>query len=247
MTTIPTDDPIAVELVDAIHAGDVAALQGLLYERPGLATARLGEVTDGGRTRSLLHVVADWPGHYPNGGEMVRMLAGAGADVNARFTGPHTETALHWAASSDDVDVLDALLDVGADIDTDGAVIAGDTPLMDAVAFGQWRTARRLVERGAAIDLWKAAALGLVDRVDEYLAADPPPSAHEVNSAFWAACHGGQQEAGERLLAAGADINWLPGWEKRTPLDAARRSGAYDVLRWLHGMRAQSAEKLAGC
>jgi hypothetical protein len=30
---------------------------------------------------------------------------------------------LHWAASSDDVEVLDALLDAGADIDAPGAVM----------------------------------------------------------------------------------------------------------------------------
>jgi ankyrin repeat protein len=41
----------------------------------------------------------------------VAALVEAGADVNARFTGPHTETPLHWAASSGDVAVLDALLD----------------------------------------------------------------------------------------------------------------------------------------
>jgi hypothetical protein len=35
------------------------------------------------------------------------------------------------------VEVLDALLDAGADIEAKGAVIAGGTPLMDAVAFAQ--------------------------------------------------------------------------------------------------------------
>ena len=120
---LETEDPLAVA---AIHSGDVTALRRLLAEQPRLATARLGD-NDGGMSRSLLHVVADWPGHYPNGAATVAALVQAGADVNARFTGPHTETPLHWAASSDDVDVLDALLDAGADIDAPGAVIGGGT------------------------------------------------------------------------------------------------------------------------
>jgi len=41
-------------------------------------------------------------------------------------------------ASSDDIEVLDALLDAGADIEASGAVIAGGTPLADATAFAQW-------------------------------------------------------------------------------------------------------------
>ena len=89
-------------------------------------------------------------------------LVAAGADVNARCMGDHQEKPLHWAASSDDVEALDALLDAGADIDAPGAVIGGGTPLDDAVAFGRWQAARRLVERGAQIKLWNAAALGLM-------------------------------------------------------------------------------------
>jgi uncharacterized protein len=34
--------------------------------------------------------------------------------------GSHDETPLHWAASSDDVEVLDALLDLRADIEAPG-------------------------------------------------------------------------------------------------------------------------------
>src|SRR5205807_5308699 len=86
-------------------------------------------------------------------------LIAHGADVNARFTGSHTETPLHWAASNDDLAALDALLDHGADIEAPGAVIGGGTPLADAVAFGQWQAARRLVERGARTTLWQAVAL----------------------------------------------------------------------------------------
>jgi ankyrin repeat protein len=91
----------------------------------------------------------DWPGHFLSGAATVAALIEAGADVNARFHGPHAETPLHWAASSNDVEVLDALLDAGADIDADGGVIGGGIPLADARAFGQWQAAHRLVERGA--------------------------------------------------------------------------------------------------
>ena len=242
--TIDTEDPLAQAAVAAIRAGDVDVLRRLLQEHPGLATARLGSAPQGcdpGMTRSLLHVVTDWPGHYPNGAAMVALLVEAGADVNARFTGPHTETPLHWAASSDDVDVVDALLDAGADIEAPGAVIAGGTPLSDAVAFGQWRAARRLVERGAHTPFREAAAVGLMERIERSFASDDRPTADDVTQAFWYACHGGQRTAAEYLLGQGADINWISTWDNLTPLDAARRSGADIVVAWLQGRGGRSA------
>jgi FOG: Ankyrin repeat len=205
--TIETDDPLALAVVAAIHAGDVESLRRLLDEHPGLANARLGRASDGdnqGMTRTLLHVATDWPGHYPNGAAIVAVLVEAGADVDARFTGPHRETPLHWAASSDDVEVLDALLDAGAAIEAPGAVIAGGTPLTDAVAFGQWNAARRLVERGAITPLREAAALGLMDRVEGRWAGDDRPTPEDVTQALWYACHGGQQRPAEYLLEQGA-------------------------------------------
>lgn len=237
---LPKDDPIAVAAVTAIRAGDVAALTELLRDHPGLETARVGipDCKDS-PSRTLLHVVADWPGHFPNGPAIVATLRAAGADVNARSSGDHGETPLHWAASSDDVAVLDSLLDHGADIDASGAVIAGGTPLADATAFGQWNAARRLVERGAQANLWEAAALGLMDRIEEHLAQGEVPRP-DITSAFWAACHGGQRVAAEYLLARGAELNWISTWDKLTPLDAARRSGAQDIVAWLGGLGAKS-------
>ena len=169
------------------------------------------------------------------------VLVSHGADVNAAFEGRHSETPLHWAASSDDVEALDALLDHGADIEAPGAVIGGGTPLADAVAFGQWRAARRLVERGARTTLWQAAALGLMDRLEDLLACDPVPGADEVTNAFWSACHGGALGAGQRLLAQGADLNHV-GYGGLTPLDAAARSGARDVVEWLRERGARGAK-----
>lgn len=243
MTTIPTDDPVAVAVVNAIHRGDVPTLKRLLDEHPGLATTKLG--TDGadGMTRTLLHVVTDWPGHFPNGDVTVAVLVDAGADVNARFTGPHHETPLHWAASSDDVEVLDALIDAGADIEAHGAVIGGGTPISDATAFAQWNAARRLIERGASTTLWESATLGLMDRVETHFEGEPEPSPEDVTHAFWGACHGGRLTAAKYLAERGADVNWV-GYDDLTPLDAARRSNAGAVIKWLHTQGARLAHDL---
>ena len=107
------------DAVEAIRSGDLQGLKNLLREVPGIAAVR----PDGKRT--LLHIATDWPGHFPNGVATVVTLIEHGADVNARFIGSHQETPLHWAASCDDVAVLDALLDHGADIEARGGVIGG--------------------------------------------------------------------------------------------------------------------------
>ena len=218
----------------AIQRGEVEALRELLRAEPTLATARL----DGQRT--LLHVAADWPGHFPRGAETVAVLVAAGADVNAPFVGRHAETPLHWAASSDDVNVLDALVAAGAELDAVGGVIAGGTPLDDAVAFAQWRAARRLVEYGARTALWHEAALGLLERIAARFAGAVTPDAATITSAFWSACHGGQRDAAEALLARGADRDWI-GYDGLTPLDAATRAGATAVVAWLTTLGARSA------
>ena len=244
MATIDTEDPLAVALVGAIQSGDIPALRRLLAEHPGLATARLGDEAPGGMSRAPLHVATDWPGHFPNGAVTVAVLVEAGADVNARFHGPHQETPLHWAASSNDVVVLDALLDAGADIEAPGGVIGGGTPLADARAFGQWQAAHRLVERGAGTTIDDAATLGLLDRLERSFTGPTPPTPDEVSRAFWGACHGGQQPCAAFLLDRGAEPNWIPPWEDLTPLDAAQRSDATDLVGWLRAHGARSAAEL---
>jgi ankyrin repeat protein len=242
--TIDPEDPLAVAVVESIHTGDLSTLKRLLDENPALSRARLGDDDPEGMSRTLLHVATDWPGHFPNGAATVALLVEAGADVNARFRGPHAETPLHWAASSNDVGVLDALLDAGAEIDADGGVIGGGTALADARAFGQWEAARRLVERGARTTVEDAATIGLVDRLEAYFARETRPSPEEINRAFWGACHGGQPRAADYLLARGADVNWIPPWEEKTPLDAAERSGAGELAEWLRARGAKSASDL---
>jgi hypothetical protein len=231
------DDPLARKVTEVLRSGDAAALQRLLVEHPLMARVRIGD-PKGGQSRTLPHVVTDWPGHVPEAGAKIEALVAAGADVDARFTGPHGETPLHWAASSDDVEALDALLDAGADIEAGGAVIGGGTAMADAVAFGQWKAARRLLERGAATSLWQAAALGLVDRVHDELGRTPPPTREELDNALWCAAHGGQGETAELLLDRGADPAWI-GHDNLTAAQAAERSDAHELADRL---RAQVAD-----
>ena len=109
--TLRADDPLAIATADAIRCGKLEELKRLLAEHPSLATARVVDGGSGAGQRTLLHLATDWPGHFPNVAETVAALVDAGADVNARFIGAHQETPLHWAASSDDVVAIDALLD----------------------------------------------------------------------------------------------------------------------------------------
>jgi hypothetical protein len=222
---IPADGPRAVELVRAVRGGDVDTIRWFLAKDPRLA--RAGLVDRNGGFRTLLHVVADWPGYFPNGPQIVRLLIQAGADPSFRCPTRCDETALHWAASSDDVDVAAALIDGGADIEVPGGSIG--TPLANAVGYGCWDVARLLVAQGARIgSLWEAAGLGDRARVDAFLAADPPPTSSDIDAAFWQACHGGQRRMAEYLLAHGANINVIPEYSKQTALQAA---GAADTRR----------------
>src|SRR5262245_25650190 len=231
----PAENSMATTAVQAIHQGNLALLEQLLNENPSLATARI----DGQRT--LLHVATDWPGHFPNSEATVVALIAHGADVNAVFLGQHSETPLHWSASSDDVSALDALLDHGAQIEASGGIIGGGTPLADAVAFGQWQAAHRLVERGARTTLWQAAALGLMSRVEKFFANESPPTPGEITNAFWSACHGGQRAVADYLLERGADLNWV-GYDGCTALDVATRNCAAELIQWLRDHGARSAK-----
>jgi ankyrin repeat protein len=217
-----------VSFVHAVQTGDVEALRRLLEQFPDLASKRA--LDKKGSSRSALHVVTDWPGYFPNGPKIVKMLLAAGADPNAPIIGSwHSETPLHWAASSDDADVAAALIDGGADIEVPGGSIGGGTPLDNAVAYGCWNVARLLVQRNARVDkLWHAAALGMMSRIEELMHLNPSLTKEDITEAFWQACHGGQRRAAEYLLAQGADINGIPGYTNQTALDAA---GSLDTRR----------------
>jgi ankyrin repeat protein len=65
-----------------------------------------------------------------------------------------------------------------------------------------------------------------------------------VTDALWAACHGGQREAAERLLAEGADLNWI-GWDDLTPLDMAIQEGHTELAEHFEALGAKRARDLS--
>jgi hypothetical protein len=94
---------------------------------------------------------------------LARMIAEDHARVHER--GGDGQTPLHFATSRA---VIDLLLDAGADIDArdvDHRSTAAEWMLDQKRDAGRFDLARYLVDRGASVDIFLAAALGLSDRV----------------------------------------------------------------------------------
>jgi ankyrin repeat protein len=246
---LPEDHPAAVALSTAVHTGDLESLRRLLSQNRGLAAARI--VNKAGGSGTPLHFAADWPGFFPGAPAAVAILIEAGADPDAALEGGRwPETPLHWEASSDDVEVARALLDGGARTEVTGASIADGTALDNAVGYACWRVAYLLVERGAQVTkLWQAAGLGMMPRVAEILETGPAPAPEDINDAFWQACNGGHRRVAEYLFALGADVDAVPDWAERTPLDVAGGgpdgpgldTGREALVTWLREKGARSA------
>ena len=229
------EEKLAGEVIGVIKAGDMDSLQKLLDAHPGLAAA---QIKDDRGSKTVLHVVTDWPGFFANGPAVVKMLISAGADPNVRTEGGgFAETPLHWAASSDDVEVAEALIAGGADMEAGGASIAGGTTLNNAVGYGCWRVARLLIERGAKVQKpWIAAALGMTSLTASFFKDGSAPPTEELNHAFWHACRGGYRRTAEYLLAKGADLNWIPDYATETALQVASSgtdTGREALVKWL--------------
>jgi ankyrin repeat protein len=218
----------------------------MLQERAELAVVHMiGRHGVEGGWRTPLHAATDWPGYFPSAPATATLLLEAGADPNDDTGGNCPETPLHWAASTDDIEVAVVLIDAGADLETPGGSIG--TPLDNAIGYGCWHVARLLAKRGARVEkLWHASALGMLDRLEELLAS-APPTAEDLNGAFWQACSGGQRRAAERLLAEGADINTSPDYAGNlTALDQVLKPDTrHDLLaNWLrdHGGKPAQGE-----
>lgn len=190
--------------------------------------------------------MTDWPGYFPNAPRSARLLIAAGAEVDARGCDGTGETPLHWTASSDDDAVARVLIDSGADIEAPSGSIG--TPLDNAIGYGCWNVASLLVERGARVEkLWHAAALGLVDRLEELVAAGRASTQDALDQAFWHACAGGRRRAAQYLLDLGANVDFTPDYGRGAVLDVGSNHGTQrrNLIAWLEQLGVRRTESAA--
>jgi ankyrin repeat protein len=201
----------------AIVAGDVATLERLLHDNPGLI-----RVHSSRRHRAaLLHYVS------ANGVEGYRqktpsnivhiadLLLRAGADVNSVadvYGGSTTlalvSTSVHPERAGVQEALMQVLLDHGATIDSANSPAS---PLINVcLANGRARAAEFLVTRGAHLDLEGAAGLGRLDVVKSYVgesgALRPNAITTQIERGLLWACEYGRNEVVEFLLHEGASL-----------------------------------------
>jgi uncharacterized protein len=135
----------------------------------------------------------------------------------------HTDEFLQ-AAKDGDVETLKRLASVDPSVIA-GKSGSGETALMAALYRKQQAAVEWLVASGAPLDIFAAAALGRLDRV-EPLGAEVNTYSYDGWTALHLAAFFGQRAAAERLVAAGADLNAVSRNALRnTPLHAAVAGG----------------------
>ncbi len=112
---------------------------------------------------------------------------------------------------------------------------SGETALMAALYRKQNSVVEWLIASGAPLDIFAAAALGRLDRLETLVASTPGDAAiHSYSYDGWTPLHlaafFGQRAAAERLLSAGASLEAVSNNALRnTPLHAAVAGGNMDV------------------
>jgi len=171
-------------------------------------------------------------------------LAASPGLVNTKDDGA---TPLHFAAINNQREVADLLIDQGADLNAEDDEFTS-TPSGWANEKGYAGMVRRLVARGAKVDLPNAAAFGLVDLARDLLKADP--SAVNAGGVWGRPIHQasvwGRAEIVELLLANGADPN-LKNCDGRTALAIASHQVATNGESTSIAIETIKKEIVAGC
>ncbi len=228
--------------VEAVVAGDVAALRSMLGTNRGLVRAR----STRRHHATLLHYLAangvenvrqKTP---PNAVEVARLLLDAGADVDAladMYDSTCTPMSMlvssgHPATAGVQAALAETLLDHGAAFEGPGS--AWQSALLTALAFGYPDPARALARRGAPHD--NLAAVAGLGRLDDAVRLLPTADSRSRHIALALAAQHGHADIVRLLLDAGEDPNpYNPdGYNAHaTPLHQAVWSDKAEVVRLL--------------
>ena len=165
---------------------------------------------------------------------LAEMIAADPARVHER--GGDGKTPLHFARSRR---VVDLLLDAGADIDArdiDHRSTAAEWMLGDQPDDARPELAKYLVERGASVDIFLAAALGLTDRARAMLQENPALLALRT----------GQGEYGEKRPSSFHVYLWTIG-SNMSPLQVAAKFGHETTLQVMEQFASAEQRLLLAC
>nr|MBA3502187.1 hypothetical protein [Deltaproteobacteria bacterium] len=231
---IDTSPAMFEQAVDAIVAGDVAALAALLDDEPELVHARSPRT----HRCTLLHYTAangtERQHSPPTAPAIAELLLARGADPNATCKlyggGANTLglmlTSAHPREAKVDGELVRVYVRHGAHIDEDEI----NTPIQ----YASPRAVEALVEAGSPITLLVAAALGRLDLVEHQLATTPIDHCFADNyTALHAAGGMGHRHVVEYLLARGADPTLEDTRWGGTAADKARHFGHDELAKLL--------------
>ncbi|KAL2813422.1 ankyrin repeat-containing domain protein [Aspergillus granulosus] len=170
--------------------------------------------------------------------ELKEVLPDASAD-EINLTEPDMgQAALHYATADSRIEMVQLLIDHGADINLRNRY--GRTPLHLASLAGRWDAAEVLLDAGADMtikDDWGASPLAMAEMVDQgvgllLIERGAPLDRSEVNLNFYLnlAAMGGYEGAARRLVAAGADV-WGKSNAGKSPYTIAKENNHEDLAK----------------
>jgi ankyrin repeat protein len=165
---------------------------------------------------------------------LTAMLAEDPTRVHER--GGDGKTPLHFARSRQ---VADLLLETGADLDArdiDHRSTPAQWMLGDSPDSTQLEVARHLVDRGAAVDIFLAAALGLTEQARAMLQSDPSLLALRTS----------QGDYGERPPSSYHIYTWTIG-PNLSPLQVAAKFGQHETRAVMERFASPEERLLLAC
>jgi ankyrin repeat protein len=188
-----------------------------------------------------------------NDPDLVYLLLGADADINATPTDDYSGTVLQEAVRKRRHSMAILLLSVGANVNAPGSGLCG-TALQEAASIGDLSTAQLLIETGAEINapvaefhgrttlqsaVWNGN-LELVELLLDSGAEVNTPGGREYGTALRIAAQKCNNQLVDRLLCASADINppSFKGITIKTPLQAAAEADNLEIAKTLLEMGA---------